>query len=47
MPNGVSRGTELATTSRSPADGRLSAGKMDKSPAMPAVMFCYQRLDRS
>ena len=43
MPNGVSKRTELATTS--PLVGRLSAGKMDKKPAIPAVMLMWVTLE--
>jgi hypothetical protein len=40
IPKGVSRRTELATTSCCAGEGRLSAGKIESSPAIPAVMFC-------
>lgn len=39
MPKGVLREIELATTSFCDDDGRLSAGKMDNKPAIPAVTF--------
>ena len=39
IPKGVSRGIALATTSRRAAEGRLSAGKRERRPAIPAVMF--------
>jgi hypothetical protein len=39
IPKGVSKRIELATTSFAVEDGRLSAGKTDSRPAIPAVMF--------
>jgi len=42
IPNGESRRIELATTSFAADEGRLSAGKIDSSPAIPAVMFFCQ-----
>jgi hypothetical protein len=39
IPSGVLRLTAVATTSFKPADGLLSAGKVDRTPAIPAVMF--------
>lgn len=40
IPNGEVSGSTEATTSFLAALGRLSAGKADKKPAMPAVKFC-------
>lgn len=40
IPSGVFRLTALATVSPSAAVGRLSAGKVDRTPAIPDVMFC-------